>query len=105
MLKKIKIEKMKLFYEQNQLKDYQRDLDNEIKILELLSYNKNSVNYLGNYDKINEKIIVMEKCDNNLKEFIKKRRKGLTTKEIKDKFKKLNMLFENIQEKKLFIEN
>ena len=92
---------MKLFYEQNKLKDYQRDLDNEIKILELLSYNKNSVNYLGNYDKINEKIIVMEKCDNNLKEFIKKRRKGLTTKEIKDKFKKLNMLFEDIQEKKI----
>jgi len=28
----------------------------------------------------------MEKCDNNLKEFIKKRGKGLNTKEIKKNF-------------------
>ena len=97
-LKKINIEKMKLFYEQNKLKGYERDLDNEIKILKILSYNKNSVKYFGNYDNTNQKIIVMEKCDNNLKEFIKQRRKGLTTKEIKEKFKALNKLFKDIQE-------
>ena len=100
-LKKINISKIKLIYEQNNLKDYQRDLGNEIKILEMLSYNKNCVEYYGNYDKNNEKIIVMEKCDNNLKEFIKQRGKGLNTKEIKEKFLELNELFKIIQEKKI----
>ena len=42
-LKKINIEEMKLIYENNNLKDYQRDLDNEIKILKMLSNNKNCV--------------------------------------------------------------
>ena len=68
---------MKLIYVQNELKDYQKDLNNEIKILEILSLNKNCVEYYGNYDITNEKIIAMEKCDNNLKEFIKQRKKGL----------------------------
>ena len=100
-LKKINIEKMKLIYESNNLKDYQKDLVNEIKILEILSYNQNCVRYYGNYDKANEKIIIMEKCDNNLKEFIKQRGKGLNTKEIKEKFFELNELFKIIQEKKI----
>ena len=92
-LKKINIEEMRLYYEKNKLKDYQRDLDNEIKILEILSINKNYVQYLGNYNKVNEKIIVMEKCDSDLKTFIEKRGKGLNTKEIKEKFMELNELF------------
>ena len=100
-LKKINIEAMKLIYENNKLKDYKKDLDNEIKILKMLSYNKNCVEYFGNYDKTYERIIVMEKCDNNLKEFIKKRGKGLNTKEIKEKFFELNKLFKIIQEKKI----
>ena len=60
--------------------------------------------YYGNYDKNNEKIIVMEKCDNNLKEFIKQRGKGLNTKEIKEKFLELNELFKIIQKKNLQIQ-
>ena len=92
---------MELIYVQNELKDYQKDLNNEIKILEILSLNKNCVEYYGNYDKTNEKIIVMEKCDNNLKEFIKQRGKSLTTIEIKQKFLELNKLFQNIQENKI----
>ena len=43
----------------------------------------------------------MEKCDNNLKEFIKLRGKGLNTKEIKEKFLELNELFKIIQKKKI----
>ena len=88
-LKKINIEKMKLNYELNELKDYQKDLNNEIKILNLLSYNKNSVKYFGNYDKEKEKIIIMEKCDNNLYQFIKQRGKALIVEEIKKNLKVL----------------
>ena len=61
-LKKINLEKMKLNYELNELKDYQQDLNNEINILQMLSFNNNSVKYYGNYDNKNEKVIIMEKC-------------------------------------------
>ena len=96
-LKKINIEKMRLNYELNNLENYQQDLNNEINILELLSYNNNSVKFYGDYDNENEKIIVMEKCDQNLNEFMKQRRKALTVEEIKSKFKSLNELFKLIQ--------
>ena len=39
----------------------------------------------------------MEKCDINLNEFMKQRRKALTVEEIKSKFKSLNELFKLIQ--------
>ena len=90
---------MKLNYESNNLENYQKDLYNEINILELLSYKKNSVKFFGEYDNENEKIIVMEKCDKNLYEFIKQRGKALTIEEIKVKFESLNELFETIQRK------
>ena len=48
MPKKINIDEIRLYYEKIKLKDYQRDLDNVIKILEILSNNKNCVQYLGN---------------------------------------------------------
>jgi len=100
-LKKINLEKMKLNYEQNELKDYQQDLNNEIDLLELLSYNNNSVKYYGNYNNENEKIIIMEKCDKNLYDFIKQRKKSLTIDEIKQKFQGLNELFKIIQREKI----
>ena len=104
-LKKIDIEEMKKNYEENDLKDFQQDLNNEISILKLLSNNENSVKYYGDYDnkneKINEKVIVMEKCDMNLKEFIIRKEKALSCKEIKDKFEPLNKLFKKIQQEKI----
>ena len=98
-LKKINIEKMKLNYELNELKDYQQDLNNEINILKSLSYNKNSVKYFGDYNNEKEKIIIMEKCDKNLKEFVKQKGNALTIEEIKSKFEELNILFKIIQNK------
>ena len=85
-LKKINIEKMHIIYRQNELSNYQKDLDNEIYILKLLSFNNNSVKYYGKYEKENEEVIAMEKCDKNLKEFIKERGTGLTVEEIKNIF-------------------
>ena len=100
-LKKINIEKMKIIYRQNELSNYEKDLENEIYILKLLSFNNNSVKYYGKYEKENEEVIVMEKCDKNLKEFIKERGTGLTVKEIKKHFLEINYL--NIcKRKKLF---
>ena len=72
-LKKIDIEVMKKMYERLQIKDYKRDLNNEINILSILSGNENSVEFYGSLEKENEKIIIMEKCDLDLMEFIKKK--------------------------------
>ena len=46
----------------------------KVYILKLLSSNKNSVKYYGKYEKEKEKVIVMELCDQNLKEFMKKKK-------------------------------
>ena len=100
-LKKINIEKMRINYEQNELKDYKKDLYNEIFTLKNLSHKTNSVKYYGNYWKNNEITIVMEKCDLNLKDFIKKRKKALDIIEIKNKFNELNELFEYMQRKRI----
>ena len=100
-LKMIDLEKMKMNYEQNGIKNYTNDLANEINILKCFSFLKNSVEYLGSYDKDNKKILVIEKCDNNLKNFLKEKGKSLTIKEIKTKFKELNYLFEYMQKEKI----
>ncbi len=100
-LKKINLEKMKLYYEENRLTDYLKDLNNEIAILKLLSNNYNSVKFYGAYDENNEKVIIMEKCDKNLKQFIKERGKGMEIEEIKNKFRELNQLFKEIQNEKI----
>ena len=92
---------MKLHYEKNELNNYLQDLNNEVNILKLLSFNNNSVKYFGNYDNKKEKIIVMEKCDKNLYDFIKQRKKSLTIDEIKQKFQGLNTLFKIMQKEKI----
>ena len=87
---------MRLQYKKNEYyeESYLKDLNNEIEILKLLSSNKNSVEYLGSYDIIKEKVIVMEKCDENLEQFLKSGNKSLTIDEIKKIFIDLNKLFE-----------
>ena len=97
-LKKINKEKMRLNYQQNELNDYLNDLNNEIRILKLFSKNENSLKFYGTYDEGNNKIIVMEKCDMNLKEYVKKRNASLKPNEIKEKFLKMNELFKLIQD-------
>ena len=84
-LKKIDINNM-----ENQYKNfgypennYFKDLNNEIKILKLLSPYENSVKYYGDYQIIKEKIIVMEKCDDNFENYIKQKNKSLNEEEIK----------------------
>jgi serine/threonine protein kinase len=100
-LKEINLEKMKLNYKENELTNYLKDLNNEIKILKLLSYNKNSVKFYGSYDENNQKVIVMEKCDKNLRQFIKERGSGMEIEEIKVKFIELNKLFKLIQKENI----
>ena len=85
-LKKIDITYLKDLYKINNYpeENYLKDIDNEIKILKLLSPSINSVKYYGSYDIIKEKVIIMEKCDENLEQFILKRKKVLGTNEIRD---------------------
>ena len=97
-LKKINKEKMKLNYQQNELNDYLNDLNNEIRILKLLSHNENSLKYYGTYEEGNNQIIVMEKCDMNLKDYINQRKASLKIEEIKEKFLKMNELFKIFQD-------
>jgi len=102
-LKKINLEKMKLNYQMNELNDYKNDINNEIEILQTLNFTDNSVEYYGNYDNENEKVIVMEKCDKNFKEYIKETGKALTIKEIQKEFLGLNKLFRFMYLKKNII--
>ena len=92
---------MSFIYQQNNLKDYKKDINNELYILKLLSSNKNSVKYYGKYEKEKEKVIVMELCDKNLKEFMIEKNRALTVEEIKTKFLELNELFKEIQKENI----
>ena len=102
-LKKIDINYMEHLYKNNNYPDnnYLKDINNEIEILKLLSPNKNSVKYYGNYDIIKEKIIIMEKCDDNLNNLLKKRKKAFSIDEIKKMFKDLNEFFNIIYKNKI----
>ena len=73
--------------------NFMKDLNNEIKILELLSSNKNSVKYFGSFDIIKEKVMIMEKCDEDLEQFMRKRKSSLNIDEIKNIFIDLNKVF------------
>lgn len=98
-LKIIDLEEMKFDYEQNDLKDYKTDSDNEIEMLTLFSNNENSVKFYGAFIKDNKRYIITEKCDLNLKEFIKKRGKPLEIEEIKKNFIPINDILKLMQMK------
>jgi len=101
-LKKINIENMKKYYEQNELSENscERDIKNEIELLKLFSDKANSVKYYGDYDKIVEKTIIMEKCECDLEDFLKKRG-AFSTDEIKNIFRDINEIFKIMQQKKI----
>ena len=66
--------------------NYLKDLNNEIEILKLLSPYENSVKYYGDYQIIKEKIIVMEKCDEDFENYLTQRNKSLNEEEMKKYF-------------------
>ena len=81
------------------------DYKNELEILKLLNEFENSVKYYGDYKYINEIgeeeiIIEMEKCDMDLKKFIKEKL-ILKVEEIKKILFGLNKVFKFMQEKKI----
>ena len=94
-LKKIDINYMARQYNNNSYPENScfKDLNNEIEILKLLSSQKNSVKYFGDYQIIKEKTIIMEKCDEDLQQYLIKRNKAFNTDEIKKIFVELNELF------------
>jgi len=101
-LKCINLSKMESEYKKNNFnKSYQNDLNNEIAILKLFSHYSNSLKYYGCYDKENEKIIVLEKCDENLESYMKNRNKALSTEKIKEIFTGLNEVFKAMHEKQI----
>ena len=97
-IKIIDTEQMEFDYEENNIKDYRSDLINEIIILTTFSDYENSVKYYGCYDKDNEKAIITERCDLNLKDFVKNG-KVFTPEEIKKNFISMNKIFKVLQEK------
>ena len=93
---------MELDYKKNKFKkSYKHDLDNEIKLLQLFSKYSNSVKYYGSYDKENEKIIVLEKCDEDLEAYMKNRKRALNTEKIKEIFTGLNDVFKEMYQKQI----
>ena len=77
-------------------KGYENDLNNEIKLLEIFSSYENSLKYYGNYDNKGEKIIILEKCDEDLEEYMKNRKKSLNIEEIREIFNGLNIVFKEM---------
>jgi len=69
---------------------YLEYIDREINILKSLSKYKSSVHYYGDYDSNNEKILIIEKCDKNLRDYIEKDKKIFNIEDIKNKFNELN---------------
>jgi len=72
---------------------YLEYIEREINILKSLNRYKNSVHYYGDYDSNNEKILVIEKCDENLRDYIEKNKKIINIEDIKNLFKDLNKVF------------
>ena len=97
-IKIIDTEQMQFDYETNNIKDYKNDLINEIIILTTFSDYENSVKYYGCYDQENERAIITERCDLNLKDFVRSG-KVFTTEEIKKNFISMNKVFKILQEK------
>ena len=101
-LKHINLNQMKSDYEEkNFKKDYKNDLDNEINLLKIFSSYQNSLKYYGNYDNKDEKIIILEKCDEDLEKYMKKRNKSLNVEEIREIFKGLNKVFKEMNKQNI----
>ena len=83
-------------------KSYKNDIENEINILQLLSHHQNSLKFYGSYDNNNEKILVLEKCDENLEEYMNNRNNAsLNLELIKEIFNGLNKVFKTMQKEKI----
>ena len=88
---------MKEDYQQSDFtKSYENDLNNEIKLLKIFSSYENSLKYYGNYDNKDEKIIILEKCDEDLEKYMKNRNKSLSVEEIREIFYSLNIVFKEM---------
>jgi len=96
-LKKINIDKMKIDYKNC----YSKYIDREINILKSLNEYKSSVHYYDDYDSNNERILIIEKCDENLREYIEKNKKIFNIEDIKNLFKELNEVFYAMQKKSI----
>jgi len=93
-LKKINLDNMKKSYD-NYYLEY---INREINILKSLNKYKSSIHYYGDYDSNNEKILILEKCDKNLREYMEKDKKIFDIGDIKNNFKGLNEVFYYMQE-------
>jgi len=93
---------MKEDYQQSGFtKSYENDLNNEINLLKLFSYYENSLKYYGNYDNKDEKIIILEKCDEDLEKYMKNRNKSLNIEEIREILNGLNIVFKEMHKQNI----
>jgi serine/threonine protein kinase len=93
---------MKEDYQQSGFtKSYENDLNNEINLLKLFSSYENSLKYYGNYDNKDEKIIILEKCDEDLEKYMKNRNKSLNVEEIRKIFNGLNIVFKEMHKQNI----
>ena len=92
---------MKEDYQQSGFKNYENDLINEIRLLKIFSSYENSVKYYGNYDNKDEKIIILEKCDEELDNYMENRKKSLNVEEIRKIFNGLNIVFKEMHKQNI----
>ena len=82
-------------------KSYENDLNNEINLLKIFSSYKNSLKYYGDYNNKDEKIIILEKCDEDLEKYMKNRNKSLNVEEIREIFNGLNIVFKEMHKQNI----
>ena len=114
-LKRINLDKMEAYYQKCKYnKSYVSDIESEINALKKFSDYENSLKFYGSYDykneRIKEKVLVLELCDGNLKNFMEQNKKSLPIETIKEIFSGLNKVFQfmigmNIIHRDLKLEN
>ena len=75
---------------------FMKDILNEIEIMKICNLNDNNINSVKFYecfDTEKEFVIVMELCDDNLKNILKEKKEGFNEDEIKDIIQQLNNTF------------
>ena len=92
---------MKDYHQLGFTKSYEKDLNNEIKLLKIFSSYENSLKYYGNYDNKDEKIIILEKCDEDLEKYMKNRSKSLNVEEIRKLLDGLNIVFKEMYKRNI----
>ena len=77
------------------------EIEKEIKFMEILNNNKNSIKLHDKYEQANTIFLVLDLCDGDISKYLEKTEKGFSIYEIKVIFKQLNNILSEIRSKNM----